>query len=52
MLSISVVVDNKHLRGHIKDPSRRKLGEEWVKKGMLYRRPNGSNDDWYISKLY
>ena len=51
LLLVSVMVDNKHLKGNIKRSFQKKTSREWVKKGTPYTRPNGSNDDWYISKL-
>ncbi|KAG4972194.1 hypothetical protein JHK85_038615 [Glycine max] len=42
-----VVLHNKRLRGLMENPSSRRLVEEWMKNGVLYTTPNGSNDDWY-----
>ncbi|CAI8600447.1 unnamed protein product [Vicia faba] len=42
-----VILHNKRVRGLMENPSSRKLVEEWMKNGVLYTTPNGSNDDWY-----
>lgn len=42
-----VVLHNKRVKGLMENPSSRKLVEEWMKNGVLYTTPNGSNDDWY-----
>jgi proteinaceous RNase P len=36
----------KRVKGLMENPSSRKLVEEWMKNGVLYKTPNGSNDDW------
>lgn len=41
-----VVLHNKRVKGLMENPSSRKLVEEWMKNGVLYTTPNGSNDDW------
>ncbi|GAU42640.1 hypothetical protein TSUD_398450 [Trifolium subterraneum] len=42
-----VILHNKRVRGLMENPSSRILVEEWMKNGVLYTTPNGSNDDWY-----
>ncbi|PNY00669.1 pentatricopeptide repeat-containing protein mitochondrial-like [Trifolium pratense] len=41
-----VILHNKRVRGLMENPSSRILVEEWMKNGVLYTTPNGSNDDW------
>ncbi|XP_021901421.1 proteinaceous RNase P 2 [Carica papaya] len=42
-----VILHDKRLRGLLENPSCRKVVEEWMDNGVVYKTPHGSNDDWY-----
>lgn len=41
-----VILHDKRLRGLLENPSCRKVVEEWMDNGVVYKTPHGSNDDW------